>query len=252
MKRTPLGLYLLLWGACLGLATGLLSAQESNKQLDPRALQILDGMADRIGQMGSCRFVVDVALDTVDPEFGPVRYFNHHEVAYSGPERFSVLSNGQNGHNGFWYNGLDLAYYDFDKELYGLIPVPEGSSIEAIESAHQRYGIDFPAADFLFPTFTDDLIAAHDRVAYLGVAVLGNRRCHHIVAKGKDRNVQLWIEETGSMFPVRMVIFERKKNRWEAYSAAFGQWEVNPSLPAALFDFPAPFGARPLRILSKN
>ncbi len=229
-----------------------LSAQNSEKSLNPRALQVLDGMSERIGQMNSCRFEVQIALDSLDSELGPLRYFNVCELAYSGPERFYVRSEGQNGRRGLWYNGLDMAYYDFEKQLYGLIPAPEASSIAAIQYVNETYGIDFPAADFLFPSFTDDLIEAHDRIEYLGVVNIGGRRCHHIVAKAENRNVQLWIEESGALLPFKMVIFERRGSRVTSYAAEFSKWEINPGLPDGLFDFPAPTDARPLKIAAKT
>jgi hypothetical protein len=220
--------------------------------LKPRALLVLDVMSDRIGQMNSCRFDVQIALDSLDSDLGPLRYFNVCEVAYSGADRFYVRAEGQNGRRGLWYNGLDMAYYDFDHGLYGLIPAPEGHSIEAIQYVNETYGIDFPAADFLFPTFTDDLIEAHDRIEYLGLVNIGGTRCHHIVAKAENRSVQLWIEESGAMLPFKMVIFERRKNRMFSYASEFSNWEINPGLPDGLFDFPAPTDARPLKIAAKK
>ncbi|MBI1316004.1 DUF2092 domain-containing protein [bacterium] len=239
-------------GLCSGVYGPNLSGQTTDKSLDTRAIQVLDGMAERIGQMESCRFVVNIATDSMHFEYGPVRYFNRCEVGYSGSERFFVRSSGHNGLHGIWYNGLDMAYYDFEKKLYGLFDAPEGSSLQAIDAVHERYGVDFPAADFFFPTFTDDLIEHHDRIDYLGIETFGTRRCHHIVARSPKRNIQIWIEEDGMMLPYKMVIFDWNPDQKRSYSAEFEQWEVNPKIPDAFFDFPAPAEARPLKIVAKK
>ena len=125
--------------------------------IDTAAILITDRMADMIGSLHSCSYDLRTIQDVQDPDHGIITRFTDHEVYMTGPDRMHVNSIGEEAHKGYWYNGWQLAYYNFTENNFGFVEAP-GNIMATIDELHHRYGIDFPAADFFYPTFTDDLI----------------------------------------------------------------------------------------------
>ena len=132
-------------------------ALSQSKTDDPKALTVLTRMADNIGALHSCSFKVDVSHDEWDAEDGMMeKLHNSHEVFLVGPDKMLVNTTGDAGHRGFWYDGKDAYSYWYGENNYGRIAAPS-TIIAMIQSIHEAYGVDFPAADLLYPTFVDDL-----------------------------------------------------------------------------------------------
>jgi hypothetical protein len=215
---------------------------------DSVAALILDRMSNVIGDMQSCSFQVDIAKDVNDPDRGFIKEHVSDEVHLAGPDRMLIDSYGPKGHRVYCYNGVQMAYYDHGEHNYGVIDAP-ATIIETIDQINARYEIEFPAADFFYPAFTDDLIESSDYVSYIGKALLDGKECFHILAKGKDKNIQLWIRNDAFNLPAKYVIQYLKTEGMPQYEATFSNWQVNPELPLAMFDFMPPPGARKVRIL---
>lgn len=231
-------------------------AQET--EADPVAVLILDRMSQVIGELGSCSFTLDTSHDIQDNTFflpedglGPVKHFATHTVYMVGPDMMLVDTHGDRGHQGYWYKGDSLTYYSYDENNFGIVRTPE-NIIDMIYSVHEMYGIEFPAADFFNPYFTDDLLAQCNKLRYLGTAILGGKECFRIVASGEEKNVQLWISNDALTLPKKMVIVYFKEERNPQYEVTFSNWQLNPELPGALFDFMPPPEASQIILVSKN
>lgn len=223
--------------------------EAQDKVIDSLAIRILDRMSNVIGNLHSCSFTVKTEYDSLDGELGFLKHHDEHQLFFSGSNKFLMFSNGEKGHRGFWYNGDQLVFYSFTNNHYGYMNSPNGGTIKMIDSVHEKYDIDFPAADFFYPTFTDDLIGASDRIEYLGQQIINGANCFYVVAKGKEIGVQLWIREDAFFLPVKMVIVSHYKGSPREYEANFSDWMINPVLPDAIFDFVPPPTATPLTIM---
>ena len=236
--------------SCLVTAMTM-GSMAQNVKIDREAVLLLDRMSAVIGDLHSCSFTVKASIDTIDKELGLLKYFNTSEVSMVGPDKMQVTTNGYRGHRGFWYNGKQLAYYSFTENNFGFIDAP-GTIMETIEAVHEDYDIDFPAADFFFPYFTDDLIESSDVVSFLGKTFVDGRDCYHIAAKNKEMSVQIWIADDAFNLPVKFAITYYRGDHSSQYEGSFSNWKLNPELPNAMFEFTAPPGATQLTIISKK
>jgi len=228
------------------------SAQPAKSANDPSAVMILDRMADMIGSLHSCSFRLEIDQDTYDDALGTmVKQHNMHDVWMVGPDKMLVNSNGDKGHRGFWYDGKTANYYDYQERNYGRVTAP-GNLVAMIDTLHDAYGTDFPAADFFYPTFVTDLIAQSDKIVFRGTVEIDGRDCFHVVAKGPDQDIQVWIANDATALPVKYVIRSREKNQTSEFSGTFQNWALNPDLPSAMFSFMPPPGAREVRMLARN
>jgi hypothetical protein len=168
-----------------------------------------------------------------------------------GPDKMHIQTKGAKGNHGYWYNGDLLMYYSLTHNHYGFIDTPE-NIIETIDMVNADYGIDFPAADFFYPTFTDDLLENSETVAYLGLVSVNGQECHHILASGPDQHIQLWLKNDTFTLPLRFLILEKSGDFPLQYEAVFSEWIINPNLPDAIFDFVVPDTAKRLSIIPKT
>jgi hypothetical protein len=242
MKKLFFGLF---WTA---LSLGV-SAQGA--KIDSVAVLILDRMSDVIGDLGSCSFKLNTSYDTPDPDLGLIKLSGTYEVYMTGPDKMLVNSVGSQGHRQFWYNGTQLNYYSYDENNYAVLDAPP-TILQTIDSVSKNFGIDFPAADFFYPTFTDDLISISDHISYLGQTQIMGKNCFHIIATGKETSFQIWISSDAFNLPLRYAIVSRNLTGNPQYEGTFSDWQINPDLPASMFNFLPPPGARKIRMVSKS
>ena len=234
-------------------------SSQDTTQADPVALLILDRMSEIIGELHSCSYKLQTSYDIQDSTFfvptfglGLMKYFREEEVYMVGPGKMLVNSRGDRGHKGYWYNGDSLTYYSYSENNFAQIDAPDSSIIETIYTIHEDYDIEFPAADFFNPYFTDDLLLQSDKVLYMGNSQLNGKDCFRIVAAGKDMNVQLWISNDALTLPQKMVIVYLDQEDSPQYEATFSNWQLNPDLPDALFEFMPPPDASEIILVPKN
>ena len=243
MKRLLFGIF------GIGLCSAVM-AQDStlSSKYDPTAILLLDRMSNIIGEMTSCSFKTSVSQDVSDPDFGPVKKFSQSEIFMVGPDKMMLNYFGTKGHRQCWYDGKQFAIYDFEEKNYGLVPAP-GNIISMIDSIHEHFEFDFPAADFFYPAFTDDLMQSSDRIAFLGRTDVNGWECFHILAKNATMTSQIWISNDAYNLPMKYVITYDSKPGHPQYECTFTDWQVNPNIPNAVFSFLPPPGSHEVRLM---
>jgi hypothetical protein len=142
-----------------------------------------------------------------------------------------------------------MYFYNYAENNYGEMDV-QGDIMDAIEALHEKYEVDFPAGDFLYPTFTDDLIQNSDKISFLGTCDLDGESCFLVAAKNSEMTIQIWLANDATTLPVKFVInyLSGSKHKGQ-YEGTFSNWKMNPDLPDAMFNFTIPPNANPLSIV---
>jgi len=217
-----------------------------DKEYDTRAISSLDSLSSVIGELSSCSFSLDTEF-TNRNESNPSK--NQHDVYMRGSNKMYIHSNGNRGEKGYWYDGEKLAFLNFNKSTFDTISAPN-NIISTIDMVHRNYGIDFPAADFFYPTLTDDIMENYNKVFYIGDVIINNVECVAISASNKKENLFIWIEKK-SYLPYKIVI-EQIGESAKIYEATFSNWRVNPNLPDLLFKFTPRSTSTRVKLISKN
>lgn len=233
------------------ICSPLVQVRAQEYHVDPGAVIILDRMSEIIGNLNSCSFTVHTSTEKFDQEKGYLKDFYKLEVYMAGPDKMHVLNEGSKGKTGYWYNGDMLLYYAVNTNQYGFIETPD-NIIETIDFVYQEYDLEYPAADFFYPGFTDDLLGTHERVSYEGLVKINGVEVHHIVAYGKETNVQIWISNDTFALPIRYLIHDLTNDKPLQFEGVFSNWVLNPVLPDAMFDFVVPESASRISIVSKS
>ncbi len=221
------------------------SCTSNSGKYDDRAIESLDNLSETIGNLNSCSYT----LATIVSKENTSEFSNEHDVYMRGPDKMYIHTNGTKGEKGFWYDGSNFAYFSYNKNTYDTISAP-GNIIAAIDQLHHKFGIDFPAADFFYPSFTDDIINNFSEVLYMGDNNIDGVDCIHIEAVNKAEILQIWIEKETNL-PHKMIIGQIN-NSGSNYEAVFSNWRVNPNLPDILFEFEPPTNSTRKKLQPKN
>ena len=221
----------------------LASCEPSNK-FDARAIESLDKMSESIGNLSSCSYT----LDTVNSRNTGIEIMNEHDVYMRAPDKMYVHTIGTNGEKSYWYNGSRLAYFSFTDAKYATINTPD-NIMTTVDFMNKSYGIDFPATDFFYPDFTDDILENYSSLFFSEEEIDGVSSVL-VTAINDDEIVQIWIDKATDL-PHRMVI-ESRRDKDKFYDVVFSNWRANPELPDVLFDFEPPTNAEKIQIETIN
>jgi len=227
-----------------------ISLYSQTPQIDTVAIMMFNKMGNLIGELESCSFTLKTSDDGIDVNLGLIKYFTVNQVYMRGPDKMLVNSQGDKGHRGLWYNGKQLIYYSYTENNYGMIDAPS-NILATIDSVHKNYGIDFPAADFFYPTFTIDLIDQYNNIIFVGKSRVDDKDCFHIIAQNESMSIQIWISDDALFLPMKSVISYYDLIPNQQYEATFSDWKLNPQLPDEMFEFTPPPQAEELILLAK-
>jgi len=223
----------------------IVSCTSTTGRYDESAIASLDELSETIGQLNSCSYT----LNSVSIVANEVEFTNESDIYFRGPNKMHINITGTKGAKGFWYNGNRFAYYVYDKHTFDTIAAAD-NIIAVIDQLHNDYGIDFPAADFFYPSFTDDIIDNFNEVLYEGDNNHSGTECTVIKAVNDEKELQIWIDKETNL-PHMMVIINLD-NSGDSYEAVFSNWQINPNLPDILFEFEPPSNSTRVKLKSKK
>jgi hypothetical protein len=235
------------------LLTGALLSSGLNAQkmkIDTIAVAILDRMSAMIGDLSSCHVTVKSNYDVRSQHLGLVKHGDEEQLYMQGPDKLLIRSQGDRGDRNIFYNGNSLSYYSVEKNQFATIPLSV-PIMEMIDTVHKMYNIDFPAADFFYPSFVDDILSESNYIIYLGMTKVDGKDCFHIAGMMPDKSFQFWISDDALNLPMKMAIVYTNKDMNPQYEATLSDWQINPSLPPALFEFMVPPKAKTIKMAKK-
>ena len=232
----------------VGRSAAQTKTQPQVRRIDTVAVAILDKMSAVIGDLSSCSVTIKSNYDITSKELGLIKHSDEQQLFVHGSDKMLVKSDGDRGSRDFYFDGTKLSYYSLDKNQYGQIDASM-SLVEMIDTVSKLYGIEFPAADFLYPSFVDDILSESKELIYLGLTKVDGKDCYHIAGKASDKTFQFWISDDAYTLPVKMVIVYTSQEMNPQYEAVLSDWQVNPNLPDALFTFTIPHRAQRVKLV---
>ncbi|MFB9053474.1 DUF2092 domain-containing protein [Formosa undariae] len=222
-------------------------AQNVEKQIDLDAIILFDQMGEAIGELSSVSFHLSTANEFLDADKKTETKYNECDVKMVGPDKMLVKQHSKDKHSAYYYNGEVITYYSFKENNYVTVDAPN-NIIDMIDFMHDNFSMDFPAADFFYPTFTDDIIENFNSIAYVGLDLLGGEECNLIKIENDNVSVKIWISAEAHTLPKQFEITYKKKDDLK-FKGTFSDWQLNPELHSDIFQFTPPASARLISIL---
>ncbi|MFB9078225.1 DUF2092 domain-containing protein [Flavobacterium procerum] len=228
-----------------------MSINSQTQRIDSAAVYILHRSTESLQYIKSCSFHAVVTYDISNESLGLIKHSVNERVIIKFPDKMKITSSGDKGNKSLWYNGKTLTYYSFDNNTYSTAPAPK-SVIETMDETSRKFGIEFPAADFFYETFLEDLKAEQGNLIYLGKTIINDHECFHIAGTDKNKSFQFWITNDDYFLPAKMVIVYTADKEKPQYEAVYKDWIINTDYSDYMFEFTAPPKAVKVKMIPRE
>ena len=233
------------------LMTYIARAGAQSTGIDTVAVSLLDRMSAFMRDLKSCSATIRSEYDVSNAELGLVKHSDEEKLYLSGTNKLLVAAEGDKGSRNFVFNGKTFTYYSATRNHYAQLDISTGF-VDMIDSMNKAYGIVFPAADFLYPSFVEDILAEAQSLVLVGMTKVDGKDCYHIAGVTKEKTFQFWIADGPYCLPVKMILVDRDKPMNPQFEALYTDWQINPMIPDGIFDFHAPPNARKIKLTPLN
>ena len=227
----------------------LFSCSDNKKGLyEEAAINALDDLTEVMGQLKSCSFTLNTSI--IKAENGIEPTYKTHDLYMRGSDKMYYYSKSNNERLGHWYNGEELAVFNFASNKYDIMDAP-ATIMETINLFNKDFKVTFPAADFFYPSLTDDIIQNCDTVIIVGTKVVDEVECIEINATNENVDIYILIEKETSL-PKALAIYYMGDREGEHFLSMFSNWRKDPNLPDNMFMFSPPENSTQTSILTSK
>jgi hypothetical protein len=233
------------------LCASTFNTQAGNNQQDARAIEVLKKAAAYRESLDQA-VITGVSFTDARLDAGLI-VSNSEEVTVSidrpGSMRISTFD-GEATKGLYFHDGL-LTVFNSANKLYAQADIPKEIDA-AMEFALEKLGVEAPLMDLLYKDVSAHLLSSDETILYLtDKSRVSGTDCHHLAIRGKDVDVQLWVEE-GDRPVARKIIITSK---WEGGAPRFVanlDWDTKPQFKPGTFEFKAPEGAVKIEFTTDN
>jgi len=207
----------------------------------PEVRDILQSMVEYIGGKQSIEVMSESSID-VRLEAGLLaEQATTGHMVVKRPDKALVTMDGDLGPRELYISNGQLTIFSPDKGYYARAPVSKNVD-EAIYYATDVLGIETPLFDLLYGETADDLIDLAHTALYLGTSVIRGVECEHLVLRGAEADVQMWIA-TGDQPELKKLAITSPFEAGAPRFIAFMDWTVSPRVADKSFSFDPPKGS---------
>jgi hypothetical protein len=211
--------------------------------IDPKADDLLKKMGKLLANAKSFSVESHAISDFVTPDLQRTQYAKNHKVILRRPDRLAadVVSDG--GDLQLRYDGKTVTLYNPGSHSWGSIDAPK-TIHETLDMLAEKYGMEIPLADLVFPDPYQVLMEHVRSAEYLGLGYVFDTKCHHLVFRGPSVDWEIWIQQGDQPLPLKMVLASTDVPGHPEFTAFLSNWNLSPDTPDSAFVFTPPPGAK--------
>ena len=141
-----------------------------------------------------------------------------------------------------FFDGKNIAVFNTKENVYATVASP-GTVDEAIAYFLTDLDMRLPLAEWLSSQFAKTLPEQVRAAIYVEPSQIAGVPCDHLALRGDTADLQLWVAQGNQPLPHRLVITYKHEDGRPEFWAQFGEWNLAPEVPDALFVFTPPAGA---------
>ena len=210
--------------------------------IDPQAKEALTRMSDFFKSLPALSVHEDITREQVINGDLKVQKASSADILVRRPDRLKadVVGDDDKNHTIF-FDGKTLTVYMPNKKYYAQMDAA-GTLAATLDAAESRYGVDFPAPDFVRLASGEDFAKGLTAAGYVGKSRVAGADCEHYAYRTADVDYQMWIEAGDKPLPRKLVITSKKEPTQPAYTAVV-TWDLSPRVDDGSFAFTPPDGA---------
>ena len=219
-----------------------------SSSIEPKTDQALRQMSDYLKSLKEFTFRTENTTDELALAGSKLQFGQTVDIYVRRPDRLRANAEGDLANQQFYYDGKSITLFNKNKNVYATLEAP--SEIEsALEYAQQAFEINAPLSDLIYRdayrVLTENVHSGH----YVGLHHVRGVQCHHLVFIQDDIDWQIWIENSQTPLPRKMVITSKWLAGGPQFTALMSYWKTSARLPEDLFKFTAPVTAQKIQIL---
>ena len=247
MRRIKTGL---IFGVCLWLMSvpAISGAQEIEPSIEPQADNILRQMSAYVGGFQHFTIHVENSVDTLLPCSQKLQLSRAVDMFVKRPNRFRANIDGDVVDQELYYDGTSITLYSKDVNVYASLAVPPTIDA-AMDYAIESFGLVAPMVDLIYKDAYEILIEDVQSGSYVGLSKVFGVECHHLAFRGAETGWQIWIENSKTPLPRKIVITSRWVAGAPQFTAFLNDWDASTPIKEGLFTFKAPETAERIEFL---
>lgn len=225
--------------AMLGFsATSALAAGELNADADG----ILRAMSTYLSGLKAFSVSADFSNEILTTEGQKLQFNARSDLLVERPSRLYVTRRGRFADAALFYDGVMLSLYGKTLNTYVQKDL-KGTTDDAIRAIEQGTGLSLPGTDLLlsdpYAALTSEVVSS----GYFGRAFVGGVETHHLAFRTPKVDWQIWVKAGNEPLPMQYVITTKWMTGAPQYSVQLSNWNTNPVISPAVFNFIPPMGA---------
>ena len=203
-------------------------------QLEPKALEILKAMSDRLAAARTMSFTALATYESPARTGQPLAYSILSEVALERPDKLRVVSPGDGPPTEFYYDGKSMMAYAPDGNLVAVADAPP--TIDAmLKAAYDKAAIYYPFTDVIVADPYKDLTAGLKLAFVVGQShVVGGTVTDMIAVANDTVQAEFWIGAEDKLPRLARATFFNEPGNFR-HVVEFSDWHLDPSLPPGTF-----------------
>ena len=133
-----------------------------------------------------------------------------------------------------WYDGSKVVIFDHLANVYVEEPA-NGTVAEVLLNLELQYGAKMPLAPLLRGTVVDNLSAALESSRYLGIHDADGVPSHHILLRGAEVDLQLWIDADDRPLLRKLIVTFNTIEGAPQQVLTFSDWDLEPRISRTSF-----------------
>jgi hypothetical protein len=229
-------------------APTLSGAQENKTSIDPQADSILRQMSEYVGGFQQFTLHVENNVDTLMPCNQKLQLSRAVDMFVKRPNRFRANIDGDRVDQELYYDGTSITLYTKDVNVYASLDAPPTID-EAMDYAIESYGLVAPMVDLIYTDAYEILIGDVQSGFYVGLSKVFGVECHHLAFRGAETDWQIWIENSKTPLPRKIVLTSKLVAGAPQFTAFLNNWDSSTPIKERIFGFKAPETAERIEFL---
>lgn len=210
------------------------STQANSSALEPKALDLLKAMSDRLAAAQTMTFT---AISTYESpsRLGPsLTYTTSSEVTLQRPDKLQVISPGDGPASEFYYNGKTMMAYAPAENLLAVAEAPPTIDA-ALEAAYTSAAIYFPFTDVIVADPYGDIANSLKVAFYIGQSQVVGETTTDMIAIANDKVfAQVWIGASDHLPRMIRAVYADDPLRLH-HQVEFTDWQLDVPIAAGTF-----------------
>ncbi|MBW2100773.1 MAG: DUF2092 domain-containing protein, partial [Deltaproteobacteria bacterium] len=186
--------------------------------------------------------------DEILPSGQKLQFGDAVDVFVQRPDRLQAKVKGDIRNQELFYDGKTITLFNHEENLYASLNAPP--TIEkALDYAIESFGLAAPLADIIYRNVYDILTEDVTSGIYVGLHYVHGVQCHHLAFTRDDIDWQIWIENSQTPLPRKVIITEKWITGSPQFTALLSNWNLSPKFDDNLFRFVPPEKAKKIDFL---